>query len=311
MLMRGLKRHRGFTLVELLVVILIISVLVALLLPALAAAKESALSIQCEANLRSLGQMSMAYADANWGFLPSDGNRNSPNTLAYAWNDQLFDWENGLPPTAVAWITYQMSTGKLPATIGGNNYTQLRQKYLPLFSCPAEIVPITNNCWNFNYYVSPTAYAANPNVYVWQFQWWWLAKPAYSRPKKMADIRNPSQIIGIGDGNQAWDMGSSNGYTTSYAFYAFDWTGYNAPSAGVTRDTVIAPNFNEPFVGFKDGNYDGPASGSGLRYRHFNPSPETKLNSTASGVANAEFLDGHVAPIRAGELRAGEVGTGF
>ena len=62
---------RGFTLVELLVVIAIIALLVALLLPALARAREHATSLKCLARLRDLGQMLHLYAEDNKGELPS------------------------------------------------------------------------------------------------------------------------------------------------------------------------------------------------------------------------------------------------
>ena len=47
-----MKRH-GFTLVELLVVMSIIAILIALLLPTLALAKQTAVSLSCLAKLRS------------------------------------------------------------------------------------------------------------------------------------------------------------------------------------------------------------------------------------------------------------------
>ncbi len=64
-------RSRGFTLVELLVVIAIIAILVALLLPALAKARQSANSVLCANHLQQMGNAINAYADSNREWVPN------------------------------------------------------------------------------------------------------------------------------------------------------------------------------------------------------------------------------------------------
>jgi len=72
-------KKRGFTLVELLVVIGIIALLIGVLLPALSRARDRANKTKCLANLRTLGQAMLMYANAHKDRLP---NTNPPLTTS-------------------------------------------------------------------------------------------------------------------------------------------------------------------------------------------------------------------------------------
>ncbi len=144
---RNSRSSHGFTLVELLVVIGIIAVLVGVLLPALNGARQQAMLIQCQSNLRQWGIGFQTYVDANSGELPlrvPDGTQ-----VEYFGPSPA----NPIPGYPLGINDMSIYFNAIPANVGGKSYYQMllddKNGVNPLpgpganniFICPAAQAP--------------------------------------------------------------------------------------------------------------------------------------------------------------------------
>ena len=83
--------RRGFTLVELLAVMAIISILAALLLPAIGRARYQARVLECKNNMRNIGQAITMYSSSFDGWMPIDGDCEDQANAGRIGTSELWD----------------------------------------------------------------------------------------------------------------------------------------------------------------------------------------------------------------------------
>jgi prepilin-type N-terminal cleavage/methylation domain-containing protein/prepilin-type processing-associated H-X9-DG protein len=169
------QSRRGFTLVELLVVIGIIAVLISILMPALVKARVQAKVVACASNQRQIYMGIVMYANDNNGYLPGTQSYEANYGAQYFTGYGNYPWEFSNNNGSSLWWYGQADPTLVPSNASWGGTTRwfgigmlVGGQYLPpttVVSC-TDAIPIDNNNFSYNegWTLMPDYLANNGNV---------------------------------------------------------------------------------------------------------------------------------------------------
>ena len=139
----------AFTLVELLVVIGIIALLIGILLPSLATARKTAVTVKCLAQMRQLGNAVQMYVDDNHGWLPFSDTCGPlyPANFTTAGGSQVFTTVSDTQ----TWVGWVDGGPTVQAMQNGTFWKYLRTA--AIYKCPADPNDLRTRSYSMNQFL--------------------------------------------------------------------------------------------------------------------------------------------------------------
>ncbi|MGA2035136.1 MAG: DUF1559 domain-containing protein [Thermoguttaceae bacterium] len=253
------QRNDGFTLVELMVVIMIIGILVALLVPAILAAREQGRQATCLNNQQQLGKATIQYELAKNHF-PGTTVLLPGGNIKLNWCMSLFPYIGRQDMWDNDWST-------------GNSSGTAAKITVDQFVCPDD--PPAPGL------VTPLSYVANFNIY----------NPGNASPITMSQINTPQRTImyterarGGAAPTGPWQpyvySSSSPGSTSPVSIYPITFVPWGLPGMNATQLASLASSLNS----------------GGATFLSYTPNPSVsvpQISSNHPGTIVVTYFDGH------------------
>jgi prepilin-type N-terminal cleavage/methylation domain-containing protein len=225
----GPGNRRGFTLVELLVVVAIIATLIGLLLPAVQSARESARRASCSSNIRQLALATLSYENAKQRLPPSM--LHTPGTV-FANNNGSWSIHGRILPyieegVAALRVNLEVAYDQPP-----NSTTGVPTNRVTVFMCPSERNDVVRTKGG-----APFVY---PHNYGFNFGTWFVYDPASGKGGDGAFFPNSKlKVAAIADGTSKTLCAAEVKAYTPYLRNTADPGGSHPPESPPAEPVVV------------------------------------------------------------------------